>query len=122
MRKISVVTALVLAIIATIWATLPAFTFAIIPGITAILLGYYGLQLSKHNIKSKKTAQLAMLLSGLALILLAYKFIFIPKEIVSPQKETIEQQALENETDDTLDDLEELEAEDNGLETVKSKF
>jgi len=124
MRKISVVSALVLAILATIWAALPAFTFAFIPAILAILLGYYGLQLSKNKIRPKKTAELAILLSVLALILLAYKFTFSTSGIDNPQFQEVDQSVEENQTDDTdaFEELELKEKEEKDTNTIKSKF
>ncbi|WP_299781885.1 hypothetical protein [uncultured Formosa sp.] len=112
MRKISVVSALILSIVATVWATLPKSIFASIPAIIALVLAIYGLYLSKHKIQPKATAQLAILLSSIALIFSVSKLFITPP----PAEEKVPtEQKIEQDISDDENDLEnDFEEEEDG--------
>ncbi|MFB9052814.1 hypothetical protein ACFFVB_06940 [Formosa undariae] len=118
MRKTIILTALVLAVIAAIMATRSTYYYAYIPGLLAIALGFYGMQLSKDHIQHKKTAQLAILLGGLAICLSSYNLIFSsnPESIPSQATEKIEE-SIPEEEEEMEEDFsdEELDAVENEI-------
>ncbi|QDO95563.1 hypothetical protein FNB79_16825 [Formosa sediminum] len=116
MRKVSVISALILSIVATIWATLPASLYANILALTALIIALIGLRLSKQKLQPKSTSQLALLLSCIALILSVYKSIFIPVQ----ENEIIPNE--HQEADDHFDDNEDYDEEaDLDFEEAKEK-
>ncbi|WP_434035443.1 hypothetical protein [Formosa sp. 4Alg 33] len=115
MRKSIILTALVLAVVAAIMATVSAYYFALIPGLLALALGFYGMKLSKARTQPKKTAQLAILLGALAICLSVYNLVFAPKQELTISNTT---EKIEEPTPDDIDDedfsdeeLDELENE-----------
>ncbi|WP_159024134.1 hypothetical protein [Formosa sp. L2A11] len=117
MRKISIVSALILSIVAIVWATLPKSIFAAIPAIIALILAIYGLQLSKQKIQPKASAQLAILLSSIAIIFSVSKLILTPSktEVFTKTEQKVEQDINDDESDfeEEFEDTEEHKPEDS---------
>lgn len=80
MKKLIVVIGFVAVALALILAASQFFNIAYVPAIVALLLGFFGLYLSKQKNTSKKSIQLIFLLTGIALILATYKTIFVRSE------------------------------------------
>ncbi|WP_066217840.1 hypothetical protein [Formosa haliotis] len=117
MRKLIIISALILAIVATLLSTMPWFKLAFIPSGLALLLGGYGIHISKQKVNPKKTAQLSVLLAGIALVLSFYKLLFTNSEI--DKQEAVEQKETPPKLDttkaaDTLD----IKFDDNGNKII----
>ena len=107
MRKLVVLLAVFLSILAVILGAIPKLGYALIVALIAIVLAIFGSRMSKNHLRSNKTAQLAMLLSVLALMLISYKFVFMTSE---EQTETLNEQNINKriieEEEEELDDYE----------------
>ena len=109
MKKIAIILAFISAITAVILAVTPLSKLAFIPGITSLVFGVLGLYLSKGENRSKRTLQLAFLITIIALGLTTYKAIFNTVEVGDTQE--LQEKEAESQ-EDAINELEDLEIED----------
>ena len=109
MRKLVVLLAVILSLLAVILGAIPELGYALILAPIAIILAFLGKRMSKNHLKSSKTAQLAMLLSVLAIMLMSYKFIFTNSE--DSTDTTVEQNSNTTTIEEEEEELDEYELE-----------
>lgn len=106
MRAISVVLGFITAILAIILAVTPLFKIAFIPSILAFVFGLVTLYVSRQKQLPRKSIQLVLLLSLIALSLTTYKSIFIKVEVGNTEELIQKENESEQEAIETLEDIE----------------
>ncbi|MDW5290645.1 hypothetical protein [Formosa sp. PL04] len=119
MRKLVVLLALTLSVLAIILGSLTVFLYALIPACIALILGYFGMKISKNQLKQNKTAQLAIVLSVLAILLVGYKLAFMTSETEpeTTKEVKVKKRIIEEELDDY--ELELLEFKEDSIRGLR---
>lgn len=107
MKKLIIILGFISAILAVILAVTPLSQMAFIPGIAALFLGIIGMYLSKQD--SKKSIQLMLLLTIIALTVTTYKSVYNTVEVGDTQE--LQDKEVESQ-EDAIKELDDLEIED----------
>ena len=106
MRTLSVILGFITAILAVILAVTPLFKIAFIPSLLALAFGLVALYVSRQKQLPKKSIQLFLLLTVIALSVTTYKSIFIKVEIGNTEELIQKENDSEQEAIETLEDIE----------------
>lgn len=119
MKKLFTILALIAAIFAILFSVLPISNLAIFPALAALIFGLIAFYLSKKTGEVKKIIQFTFILTGVALAVTTYKYLFSTTEVANT--ETIEATEVKlNEA--SIEELEELDIETDDSEIEDISF
>lgn len=106
MRALFVVLGFITAILAVILAVTPLFKIAFIPSILALAFGLVALYISRQKQLPRKSIQLFLLLTIIALSITTYKSLFVKVEVGNTEELIQKENESEQEAIETLEDIE----------------